>query len=361
MHDYRRIPMILDWLKKDVVLGDGGAIFELERRGYVSAGPYTPEVAIEHPQALKQLQTDFARAGAQVIPALTYYAHEEKLKDIGKADALARINGDAVRIANEVAKEYGCLVAGNLANTWIYDPSDQATHKETRRQFDKQIEYQISRGIDFFIAETLEYLGEARIALDAIKATGKPAMITLGFKSLDRTLDKIVLEDAFQELEDSGADIVGINCFRDPKRMLPLAERVRKKVFCFVATQPVAYRCTAERPYFQIQKFQDRLAFPLELDPLVLTRIEMADYALKAKEIGINYIGGCCGTAPHHLRAMAEALGRSVPNSKYSPRLELHAIIGDEAHKKERDKRILCEQIYDPAVCHFMLEGSKEG
>jgi betaine-homocysteine S-methyltransferase len=64
--------MILDWLKKDVVLGDGGAIFELERRGYVSAGPYTPEVAIEHPDALKQLQIDFARAGAQVLQALTY-------------------------------------------------------------------------------------------------------------------------------------------------------------------------------------------------------------------------------------------------------------------------------------------------
>jgi betaine-homocysteine S-methyltransferase len=86
----------------------------------------------------------------------------------------------------------------------------------------------------------------------------------------------------------------------------------------------------------------------------------MVNYALKAKEIGLNYIGGCCGTAPHHLRAMAEALGRSVPNSKYSPRLELHAIIGDEAHQREKDERILCEQIYDPAVCHFMLEGSEE-
>lgn len=352
--------MILDWLKEDVVLGDGGAIFELERRGYVSAGPYTPELVVEHPEALKQLQTDFARAGAQVLQALTYYAHEEKLKDIGKADALAKINSDAVRIANEVAKEFGCLVAGNLANTWIYDPSDQPTHKETRRQFDKQIEYQISHGIDFFIAETLEYLGEARIALEAIKATGKPAMITLGFKSLDRTSDKVILEDAFQELEDSGADIVGINCFRDPEHMLPLAERVRKKVSCFMATQPVAYRCTADGPYFQIQKFQGHIAFPLELDPFVLTRIEMANYALKAKDLGINYIGGCCGTAPHHLRAMAEALGRSVPNSKYSPRLELHAIIGDGAHQREKDERILCEQIYDPAVCHFMLEGSEE-
>ena len=76
--------MILQYLKDDVVLGDGGSLFELERRGYVSAGPFTPEACIEHPEAVKQLQTDFARAGAQVLQALTYYAHEEKLKESGK-------------------------------------------------------------------------------------------------------------------------------------------------------------------------------------------------------------------------------------------------------------------------------------
>ncbi|MGD8504386.1 MAG: homocysteine S-methyltransferase family protein [Syntrophobacterales bacterium] len=350
--------MILELLNEDIVLGDGGAIFELERRGYVSAGPFTPEVCIEHPEALTQLQIDFARAGAQVLQALTYYAHEEKLKDIGKAGALAEINSAAVQIASAVAREYGCIVAGNLANTWVYDPADSASYPKTRRQFDQQIEYQMSDDIDFFIAETLEYLGEAKIALEAIKATGRPAMITLGFKSEAKTLDGVVLEDAYRELEELGADIVGVNCFRDPERMLPLAARVRKTVSCFVATQPVAYRCSAERPYFQIQKFQDHIAFPLELDPFVLTRFEMASYAAKAKEMGINYIGGCCGTAPHHLRAMAETLGRTVRNSKYSPQLELHTIIGDERHRKEIDARILCEQRYDPAVCHFLLKKS---
>jgi betaine-homocysteine S-methyltransferase len=111
--------MILRRLKEDVVLGDGGALFELERRGYVSAGPFTPEVSIEHPEALKQLQTEFARAGAQVLQALTYYAHEEKLRHLGRAGILGEINASAVRIAREVADEYDCLVAGNLANTWV--------------------------------------------------------------------------------------------------------------------------------------------------------------------------------------------------------------------------------------------------
>jgi len=351
--------MILQWLEEDVALGDGGAIFEMERRGYVSAGPFTPEVCVEHPEAVKQLQTDFARAGAQVLQALAYYAHEEKLKHVGKEATLAEINEGAVKIANEVAGEYGCLVAGNLCNTWVYDPEDAASFKEARRQFDRQIEHQLPHGVDFFIAETIGHLGEARIALEAIRATGKPAMITLGFKSQDTTLEGASLEEAFKTLEDEGADILGINCFRDPPRMLPLGERLRRAVSCFTALQPVGFRCTDERPYFQIQKFRGRIAFPLELDPFVLTRGEMAQYAVQARDMGINFIGACCGTAPHHLRAMAEALGRATPNSVYSPRLELHTIIGNEEHRKEKDRQILCEQKYDPALCHFKENDGK--
>jgi betaine-homocysteine S-methyltransferase len=352
--------MILKRLDDDIVLGDGGTLFELERRGYVSAGPFTPEVSIEHPEALKQLHTDFARAGAQVIQAFTYYAHEEKLKQIGKENALAEINSTAVFIANQVADEYGCMVAGNLSNTWVYDPADPKSHTQTRRQFDKQIEYQLPHGIDFFIAETIEYIGEAIIALEAIQAAAKPAMITLGFKYGDKTLEGLLLEDAFKKLEAAGADIVGINCFRDPERMLPLAARARQTVSCHVATQPVAYRCSDDRPYFQIQEYQGQIAFPLQLEPFGLTRFEMASYAITAKEMGINYIGGCCGTAPHHLRAMAEILGRTVPNSKYRPQINLHPIIGNKELLKEKDERILCEQRYGKAACHFLSEENKK-
>ena len=133
-----------------------------------------------------------------------------------------------------------------------------------------------------------------------------------------------------------------------------MARRVRETVSCYVATQTVAYRCNEEIPYFQILEFDGHLAFPLELDPFVLTRLEMAKYAFEAKEIGIDYIGACCGTAPHHIRAIAEALRRIVPNSKYSPQMELHTIIGDKEHIREKDARILCEQRYGKALCHFL-------
>jgi len=346
--------MILERLQEGIVLGDGGMIFELERRGYVSAGPFTPEAVIEHPEAVRQLHTDFARAGADVLQACTYYAHPEKLNAIGMENALEDINKNAVLIAREIADTYGILVAGNLCNTWVYDPKDISTHQQTREQFEAQIYYQKDHGVDFFIAETIEYIGEALIALEAIRATDSPSMITLGFKKNDLTLDGVRIEEAFRRLEDAGADIVGINCFRDPERMLPFAERVKNSVSCYVATQPVAFRCTEDRPYFQIQEYDGRVAFPLELDPFVLTRKEMASYALKAKEIGIQYIGSCCGSAPHHIRAMAEALGKTTPNSRYSPQIELHKIIGDAAHTKEKDARILCEQRYGKAQCHLI-------
>ena len=350
--------MILDLLAKDVVLGDGGALFELERRGYLSAGPFVPSVSIEQPEALKQMQTDYARAGSQVLQAVTYYAHEDKLAQVGLSGRLEDINRSAVRIAREVADEYGCLVAGDLANSWVFDPGNQASFNETRRQFDDQIRFQ--EGADFFIGETMEYLGEALIALKAIKEAGFNAMITMSFKNRETTLEGHGLEEAMARLEDAGADIVGLNCFRDPALTLPLAFRVRQAVSCHVATQPVAYRCSQERPYFQIQEFNGHMAFPLELDPLTLTRFEMADYAQKARDMGIGYIGACCGTGPHHIRAMAEALGRTAPNSRYSPRLELHPIIGDDSHQREKDARTLCEQKYGAAHCHSLFREQKE-
>lgn len=348
--------MILERLSKDTVIGDGGSIFELERRGYVSAGPFTPEAVVKNPEAVRQMQVDFASAGADVIQACTYYAHEEKLKVVGLADALKEINTNATMIAREVASEFGCIVAGNLSNTWVYDPADPSTHAETRRQFDEQIKYQSEHKPDFFIAETIEYLGEALIALKAIRDAGFESMITLGFKYRTETLDGVEMTEAFRQIEAEGAEVVGINCFRDPERMLPLAKEVRGAVKCAVATQPVAYRCSEDKPYFQIQMAGDHTAFPLELDSFTLSRLEMADYALKAREMGINYIGSCCGSGPHHVRAMAEALGRTPRGSEYSPKLELHPIIGDDENVRELNDRILCEQKYGKAHCHFLLK-----
>src|ERR1700736_533347 len=115
---------ILERLKHGVVQGAEGYVFELERRCYIKAGPYVPEVVLDFPEAVKELHREFLRAGSEVMVALTYYAHREKLKDIGREDDLEAMNRQAVRLANEVAREGNALVAGNICNTCAYDPQD---------------------------------------------------------------------------------------------------------------------------------------------------------------------------------------------------------------------------------------------
>ena len=108
---------LLERLKTDVVVGAEGYVFELERRGYIKAGPYVPEVVLDFPDALRELHREFLRAGADVMVALTYYAHRQKLKTVGRENDLEALNRQAVRLANEVAREGDALVAGDICNT----------------------------------------------------------------------------------------------------------------------------------------------------------------------------------------------------------------------------------------------------
>ena len=96
---------ILDRLARGPVLGDGGYLLELEKRGYVQAGPFTPEVCLTRPEALAELHREFLHAGAEVLQALTFYASEDKLATVGLAGRADEINRAAVRIARGVAAE----------------------------------------------------------------------------------------------------------------------------------------------------------------------------------------------------------------------------------------------------------------
>ena len=79
---------ITERLANGTVLGAEGYVFELERRGYIKAGPFVPEVVLDYPDAVRELHREFLRAGAEVMVALTYYAHREKLRDVGREDDL---------------------------------------------------------------------------------------------------------------------------------------------------------------------------------------------------------------------------------------------------------------------------------
>src|SRR5215211_3445503 len=297
---------IIERLSEGVVLGDGGYLLELERRGYVQAGPFVPEVSLTRPEALAELHREFVRAGAEVIQTLTFYASEDKLATVGLEGRVDDMNRAAVRIAREVASEGDVLVAGNLSETWAYDPDDPTSHRHVREMFDRQLAVMTEEGIDFVIAETFLWLGEAMIAAEAIRATGLPAMVTMTFDNDPNSYEGHSTGECARRLADAGADIVGVNCLRSPDHTLPIMEEMRDAVSdVHLAAQPVAYHAPEHQP-----NFTSLPEFPYELEKLQLPRAVMADFAVRARDMGYDYIGSCCGSAAAHVKEMARTLGK---------------------------------------------------
>jgi len=328
------------------VLCAEGYLFELERRGYLQAGAYVPEVVLDHPEVVAQLHREFVRAGSDVVEAFTYYGHRAKLRLIGKEDKLELLQRNALSIAKAVAAEaHGepPLVAGNISNTTIYAPGDGAVASEVRAMFDEQVAWAAEAGVDLVIAETFSYHDEAMLALDAIRRAGLPAVVTLAIH-LEGLRDGIPLEESVRRLEQAGADVVGVNCARGPATMLPLLRQIRGAVACPVAALPVPYRTTPDHPTFQSLRdpacdgLPDGRPFPTALDPFLCNRYEMAAFARAAYEMDVRYIGVCCGGAPHHVRSMAEALDRRPEASRYSPDMSKHYAFGTDPRLKPHNR-----------------------
>src|SRR5215210_1300444 len=170
---------LLERLAQGPVICAEGYLFEFERRGYLQAGAFVPEVVLDHPELVGQLNREFVHAGSDVVEAFTYYAHREKLRLIGKEDALEEINRRALAIAAEVARESGALLAGDICNTNVYESGDAESAATVRAMFEEQVAWAVDAGVDFIIGETFSWAQEALIALEVINATGLPAVITL--------------------------------------------------------------------------------------------------------------------------------------------------------------------------------------
>jgi len=275
------------------------------------------------------------------VEAFTYYAHREKMRIIGKEHLLEQINREALGIAKAVAAESGALFAGDLCNTNVF-ANDVRSRSTVRAMFEEQVGWAVDAGVDFVIAETYSHGEEALIALDVIKRSGLPAVVTLIVHQEPVTRDGWTPAEACSRLEAAGADVVGLNCGRGPATMLPLLEEIRNAVSGYVAALPVPYRTNEREPTFQSLRdpadggAPDGIPFPTALDPFMCTRYEIAEFGQAASEVGVDYFGLCCGAGPHHVRSLAEALGRTPPASRYSPDMSKHAYFGtDETLKAE--------------------------
>src|SRR5271170_2563506 len=323
---------LLGRLSKGGVICAEGYVFELERRGYLQAGAFVPEVLFDHPVVVEQLHLDFVHAGSDVTQALTYYVHREKLRVIGREKDLVPMNRAALKIAKSVARRTGTLFAGDLCNTNIYDPAEPASFREIERIFAEQVGWAADAGVDYFVAETFSWGAEALLALAAIRKYSKvPAVITMAMHREDVTREGWTAGEACRRLEAAGADVVGLNCHRGPATIMPLMREIRAAVKCHVAALPVPYRTSPAQPSFMSLTDPccgNARAFPVGLDPFVCTRQE-------AFELGIRYLGVCCGAGPHHIRALAESLGRKPPASRYSVDMSRHAFFGNTERIKK--------------------------
>src|SRR5215472_10557088 len=182
--------------KQGVVLGDGGYLLELERRGWVDSGSgrekvgtgkgsgqFTPEVAIEHPDALRELHREFLHAGSQVLQALTFFGTREKLKRAGYGAQTEAINFAAVKLAREVAGNRA-LVAGSVSRTQLIEREGMGALGAARDHLDEQIRLLKDAGVDFLILETFFHLAEMKVALESAGKSGLSAVATMSFRPL---------------------------------------------------------------------------------------------------------------------------------------------------------------------------------
>jgi betaine-homocysteine S-methyltransferase len=332
---------LLERLAQGPVICAEGYLFEFERRGFLQAGAYVPEVVLEHPDLVESLHRDFVHAGSDVVEAFTYYAHRAKMRIVGREGELEKINRTALRIARKVARSTGTLLAGDICNTSIYGLDDAKSHRQATRIFDEQIGWAVDAGVDFIVGETYSFGGEALLALEAINRSGRPAVITLSIPREGVTREGWSAAETCRRLEGAGAAVVGLNCARGPATMLPLLREIRAAVTCPVGALPVPYRTSAAEPTFQSLtdpsggSIPDHRPFPTALDPFTCNRYEIAEFGKEAYALGVRYLGVCCGAGPHHIRSLAEALGRRPPASRYSPDMSKHILFGTDKRLRQ--------------------------
>lgn len=311
---------LVELLRTGVVLGDGGYLIELERRGYVDSGSgrekvgtgrgsgqFTPEIAIENPDALRELHREFLQAGSQVLQALTFFGTREKLQRAGYGADTERINAAAVGLAKEVAGDRA-LVAGSVSRTQLIEREGMGALGQAADHIAEQIRLLQDAGVDFLILETFFHLAEMRVALEAAARSGLPAVATMSFRPLvTACTDGHTPAECARVMADLGAVAVGANCEQDPKRMQQLLREMRGAVSVPLAAQPAAFHTTAE-----CHSFTRLPAFPDALETIQIPRTEFADFGRTAQAEGIGYAGGCCGCNAAYIRALARGVGDSA-------------------------------------------------
>ena len=288
-----------DRLKDSILIADGAMGSLLHET--VGAVRCFDELNTTEPEAVFRVHQAYIEAGAQIIETNTFGANRFKLAPIGLGDDVQRLNSRGVKIAREARESAAreVLIAGSIGPLGIGVQARHPEPDEIIHVFHEQALALEERGVDFFILETFSYVDELMLAIDAIRSfSGLPIVAQLTYSEEGTTYGDISPFLAATMLKDKNVQVIGANCTLGPQSLLPILRELAGVDGVSVSGMP-----NAGFP----KKEGDRIVYPKSSPDY------FALFAREAAEAGVRILGGCCGTTPAHIRAMANQVKALKP------------------------------------------------
>ena len=254
------------------------------------------ELNVTEPEAVFRVHQAYIEAGAQIIETNTFGANRFKLEPLGLGGELQRLNSQGVKIAREARESASreVLIAGSIGPLGI---GVQARHPEPEQIlliFHEQALALEERGIDLFVLETFSYIEELQLAIDAIRSfSSLPIIAQLTYTEEGTTHGDMRPFVTTAILKEKNVQVIGANCTLGPQSLLPILQEIANGTDFAVSGMPNAGFPKREG---------DRIVYPKS------SPAYFAEFAREAAGIGVRILGGCCGTTPAHIQAMAEAV-----------------------------------------------------
>jgi len=260
--------------------------------------------AIE-PEAVFRVHQAYIEAGAQIIETNTFGANRFKLEPLGLGDEVQRLNSRGVKIAREARESASreVLIAGSIGPLGIGVQARHPEPDEIHAIFHEQALALEERGVDLYILETFTYIEDLLLAVDAIRSfSGLPIIAQLTYSEEGTAYGDLRPADAAAQLKNKNVQVIGANCTLGPQSLLPILGALTSIDDLRVSGMPNAGFPKREG---------DRIVYPKSSPEY------FALFAREAAALGVRILGGCCGTTPAHIRAMAEAV-KSLHPAKHA-------------------------------------------